>query len=66
VHDEPAERGDPARLVQATLAWAATIPMVRQTAPGCGETLHGAAGGIVAGALVHQGSVYHAVVMAAQ
>ncbi len=62
VYDKRPGNGDPRAVVSAALAQASKTGVTRQPAPGCGETLHGAAGDYVVGAVAHEGKVYHAMV----
>ena len=62
MHDTPSADSDPASLVRAALDELSRTPVVRNTAPGCGETLHGTSSRYVVGAIAHEGKVYHAVV----
>jgi len=62
--DAPAGLPEPAGAadaVQATLQALLTLRVMRRLAPGCGETLHGEAGQLALGAVVHDASVYHVV-----
>jgi hypothetical protein len=58
VYPETLPPCDAKATVHATLFELPSIPVVRNTPPGNGETLHGKAG-IAIGALVHGGKVYH-------
>jgi hypothetical protein len=62
VHDVPAPDGDPVTVVRRALSDVAEISAVHQVAPGGGHTLHGTGKGLVLGAVVGRGHVYHAVV----
>ena len=66
VLSEDFEERPPCRDAVSAVARALTtlsrLPVVRRSAPGLGETLHGSHGGYVAGAVVHRRRLYHAVV----
>ena len=65
VYDKRPGNGDPRAVVAAALAKVARAGVNRNPAPGCGETLHGTAEGLVVGAVAHEGKIYHAMVGAA-
>lgn len=48
-------------IVSATLERMRAIELARRPGPSCGETLHGEAGSLSVGAIVHEGSAYHVV-----
>lgn len=56
----------PADALVRALAAIGQASLVRTPAPGCGETLHGVAGELAVGALVHEGRLYHLVSAAAR
>ena len=58
--------GDARQVVQRSLAAALGAPVARRPAPGVGQTLHGEHQGMVLGAVVHQGQVYHAFAAASE
>ena len=65
VYEKRPGNGDPRAVVTAALGKISKTAVSRNPAPGCGETLHGTAGGLVVGAVAHEGKVYHAMVAAA-
>ncbi len=65
VNEGAAPCGDARAIVEQVLRALADAQVVRTPAPGCGETLHGIAPGVVVGAVAEGGRVYHAVVTAA-
>jgi hypothetical protein len=65
VHHAKPSRKDPAEIVRRAITATSSVKTVRQSAPGCGETLHGSSDAFVVGAVVHGGSVYHAFVASA-
>jgi hypothetical protein len=60
--DAAAPPSDPVDVVRRALAETSSVRLVRQSAPGCGETLHGSSSAFVMGAVVHRGHAYHAYV----
>jgi hypothetical protein len=63
VYEERVEsRTSAADVVARTILRVLETTATRAHAPGCGETVHGAAAGVVFGAVTHGGCVYHAVV----
>jgi hypothetical protein len=61
VYAESSPPDDAATTVRAALSQLGSIPVARNTPPGCGETLHGRSN-IVIGAIVQGGKVYHLLV----
>jgi hypothetical protein len=65
VHDATPAPAGSAEVVRRAITATSSVKTVRQSAPGCGETLHGSSDAFVVGAIVHGGSVYHAFVASA-
>ncbi len=61
VYDKPANDVDAGQLVGSVLQTMADANVARTSAPGCGETLHGATPDAVIGAVTYQGKLYHAL-----
>jgi hypothetical protein len=61
VYDESPPPRDATTTVRTAISELASIPVVRNTPPGCGETLHGK-GNVAVGAIVREGKVYHVLV----
>jgi hypothetical protein len=62
IYEGAAEAVDPVELVNRMLRAASEAPVVRQQAPGCGETLAADSDEVAFSAITHEGHVYHAAI----
>ena len=62
VYERSVPSRDAVSVVIRALTTLSRLPVVRKSAPGLGEMLHGSHAGYVAGAVVHRRRLYHAVV----